>query len=227
MKNTAWCNRKSEISMATGETGKTYNSACRPDSNKTSKTKTMFSGSDISMVIVPTMAHANGSLKSKMAAAQTGNTFNSACRPDSSNKHSNIFVFCWVGHFKGDTCNNVRRKRKLEIQDFWFKLPPSPPCWILNFSLCQKLFWVSPWDCPTPKTWYLFFKLLLYGLQTQLQVFPAWAAAILDFRLLQVSESFPSITIRMLYSDILLFYFIFCCCLVYKQKIKGQCKGSM
>ena len=45
------------------------------------------------MVILQTMSDVSGSQKSKMAAAKTGNTYNSVCRPDSNEiPNANMFV---------------------------------------------------------------------------------------------------------------------------------------
>ena len=80
--------------MAAAETGSTYNSASRLDNNAISTATPMFSGSSNSMGLLRTLPDTNGSRKPKMAAAETGSTYNSASRLDSNaiSKATPIFV---------------------------------------------------------------------------------------------------------------------------------------
>jgi hypothetical protein len=68
--------------MAAAETGSTYNSAFTIDRNAISKATPMFSGSSNSMGLLRTLPDTSGSRKSKMAATETGSTYNSASRLD-------------------------------------------------------------------------------------------------------------------------------------------------
>jgi hypothetical protein len=68
--------------MAAAETGSTYNSASRLDRNAILAATPMFSGSSNSMGLLRTLPDTSGSRKSKMAATETGSTYNSASRLD-------------------------------------------------------------------------------------------------------------------------------------------------
>jgi hypothetical protein len=68
--------------MAAAETGSIYNSASRLDRNAILAATPMFSGSSNSMGLLRTLPDTSGSRKSKMAATETGSTYNSASRLD-------------------------------------------------------------------------------------------------------------------------------------------------
>ena len=64
--------------MAAAETGSTYNSASRLDRNAISTATSMFSGYSNPNLMIRILSDTRGTGQSKMAAAETGSTYNSA-----------------------------------------------------------------------------------------------------------------------------------------------------